>query len=174
MPNESQNQKSHEQLVAESLVRRRKPLIDLNKKTETEAIKAKQAEIDNLASQVRKLQEAVTAKESYIRELEDKLANALNPPSPPVVEKTEEIPGTSRRRGRQQVQPEAPKEDPKPEEPAKEPEQLERPAPSSPAAQVAPGDGIVCDGTTLVENVITGDRNTPEQIETADSPSCPL
>lgn len=145
MPNESQNQqgqKSHEQLVYEATTRRRKPLIDLTKKTESEALKAKDEEIQLLTSQLRKLQESVTHKEAYIQELEDKLANALNPPKSPEAPKTEEIPGTGRRRARQQVQPEAPA--PKPEDPQQQEEQA-RPAPSAPPANSEPGDGIVED-----------------------------
>lgn len=30
-----------------------------------------------------------------------------------------------------------------------------------------------CEDTTLVETVITDDRNNPEQVSTEDSPSCP-
>lgn len=135
MPAQNQNTgKTPAQIHCETLTRRRKPLIDFSKKPLDEAIKAKDAEIENLTRQLRQLQEANTAKESLIRELEDKLAAAAKPKEPIIIEKTEEVPGTSRRRARQQVEP------PKIEEPQKEPEK-EQTAPTTTTAP-APGDGI--------------------------------
>lgn len=127
----SNAQKTPAQVHCETLNRRRKPLIDFMKKPLDEALKAKDAEIENLTRQLRQLQESNTAKESYIRQLEDKLADALKPKPSEIVEKTEEIPGTGRRRGRQTVEPPTPKI----EEPKKESAQ-------QPPVITAPGDGI--------------------------------
>lgn len=102
----SDTKKTPAQIHVDALNRKRKPLIDFSKKPLDEALKAKDAEIENLTRQIAKLQEASTAKESYILELEGKLAKALNPQAPQIVPQTEEIPGTSRRRARVQVQPE--------------------------------------------------------------------
>lgn len=134
----SKIQKTPVQIHLDALNRKRKPLIDLNKKPLDESIKERDATIENLSRQLAKLQEANTAKETYIKELEDKLAVAITPKPSPEVVKTEEIPNTRQRRARIE---EPKKPEAKPEE-IKKPESEPRPAPSTASPQGPPSDGI--------------------------------
>ena len=100
--------------------RKRKPLIDLAATERQQAIASRDATIENLQRQLRQHQEANTAKEAYIQELEDKLKKALEKNKEPVASPITEPDETSqgRRARRPRVEPEtteAPKQEEAPE-----------------------------------------------------------
>lgn len=102
----SDTKKTPAQIHVDALNRKRKPLIKFDDKPIEQLKKDHFFEIEELSRQLRQMQQSLTHKEAYIQELEDKLAKATNPPAPQPVQQTEEVPGTSRRRSRQKVEPE--------------------------------------------------------------------
>lgn len=115
------------QQLHEAARRKRKPLVDLAATERQQAIASRDATIDNLQRQLRQHQEANTAKEAYIQELEGKLKKALEKNKEPVASPITEPDETSqgRRARRPRVEPE---QDNAPEEPKAPEEQPKNPA----------------------------------------------